>query len=295
MLNYAARQTGRLALGLLGAVVVAAVISAIAVPRAPGLAPFLAAVGTRLADFARLDFGTSAISGLSAMDELGRRIPATLALVLAGAGVALIVGAPLGLVFGAGPLRRSAAPLMQIVAAAPVFCAGLALAYGAVHLLHWPVSINAPVRSAAPIFSGNARDLQLAALPVLMVGLAGAAAVQLALRRAAADSARGLYRAGLRRMGLSVIEIEWVYAAPLVIAGLLASAGEITLALLSAAVVAEWVFHRPGAADLFVKSVALQDWNVAALILFVFAALTFVVDFLGRLGAHALANDGKPS
>ncbi|MDE2109886.1 MAG: ABC transporter permease subunit [Alphaproteobacteria bacterium] len=295
MLSFAARQTGRLALGLLGAVVVAAVISAIAVPRAHGLAPFLAAAGTRLLDFARLNFGTSAISGLSAMDELGRRIPPTLALVLTGAGVALAVGTPLGLVFGAGPVRRSAAPLMQIVAAAPVFCAGLAMAYGAMHLLHWPVSINMPVADMAPIFTSNTRGLELAVLPVLTVGLAGAGAVQLALRRAVADSARESYRTGLKRMGLSTFEIEWLYAGPQVVAGLLSSAGEIMLALLSATVVAEWVFHRPGAADLFVKSVALQDWNMAALILFVFAALTFVINYLGRVGAHALASTGKPS
>ncbi|MDE1987892.1 MAG: ABC transporter permease subunit [Alphaproteobacteria bacterium] len=282
-------------LGLLGAVVVTAVISAIALPYAHGLAAFLTAVGARLLSFARLNFGTSAISGLPAMDELGQRIPATLALVLAGTGVALIVGVPLGLLFGAGPLRRSAAPLMQIVAAAPVFCAGLALAYGAAHLLHWPVSINLPVTNAAPIFASNVRDLQLAALPVLMVGLAGAAAVQLALRRAAADSAHQSYRTGLKRMGLSALEIEWIYAVPQVIAGLLSSAGEIMLALLSATVVAEWVFHRPGAADLFVRAVALEDWNMAALILFIFAALTLVIDFLGRIGAYALANEGTPS
>jgi peptide/nickel transport system permease protein len=293
MLNFAARQTGRFALGLLGAMVLAAAISAIAAPRAPGLGPFLQAAGLRLWAFVQFDFGKSAISGFAAIDELGRRVPATLALVLAGGGVALIVGAPLGLLFGAGPIRRAAAPLMQIVTAAPVFCAGLALAYGAVHLLHWPISVNAAAAASEPIFSRSPQALEFAALPVLTVGLAGAAAVQLALRRAATESARETFRAGLKHMGLSALEIEWVYAVPQVIAGLLASAGEIVLALLSAAVVAEWVFHRAGAADLFVKSVALQDWNMTALILFIFAGLAFLADFLGRVGAYALVNEGK--
>jgi len=293
MLKFAACQAGRFALGLLAAAVLAAAISAIAAPRAHGLAPFLEAVCLRLWAFAQLDFGRSAISGLLAIDELSLRVPATLALVLAGGGVALIVGAPLGLLFGAGPVRRAAAPLMQIVTAAPVFCAGLALAYGAAHLLHWPVSVNAPVAASAPIFSRSMQTLELVVLPVLTVGLAGAAAVQLALRRAAAESASEAYRVGLKHMGLSALEIEWVYAVPQVIAGLLASVGEIMLALLSAAVVAEWVFHRAGASDLFVKSVALQDWNVTALILFIFAGLTFLTDFLGRIGAYALANEGK--
>jgi len=291
MMQFAVRQAGRFALGLLGAAVVTSMISA--VPHAHGLAPFLEAAGARLLAFAQLDFGKSAISGLKAADELALRLPATLQLVLAGGAVALIAGAPLGLLFGAGPVRRAAAPLVQIVAAAPVFCAGLALAYGAFHLLHWPVSVNAPVASSAPIFSGDLRSLQIAAMPVLTVGLAGAAAVQRALRRAASQSTAEDYRLGLRRMGLSALEIEWVYAVPQVIAGLLASLGEIMQALLAAAVVAEWVFHRPGAADLFVKSVALEDWNIAALILFVFASLAFAADFAGRVGAHALVNEDK--
>jgi len=294
MMQFAVRQAGRFALGLFGAAVVTSMISAVSMPHAHGLAPFLEAAGARLLAFAQLDFGKSAISGLKVTDELALRLPATLALVLAGSGAALIVGAPLGLLFGAGPIRRAAAPLMQILAALPVFCAGLALAYGAVHLLHWPVSVNLPVAASAPVFSGDLRTLQMAAMPVLTVGLAGAAAVQLALRRAASQSAAEDYRSGLKRMGLSAFEIEWVYAVPQVIAGLLASLGEIMRALLAAAVVAEWVFHRPGAADLFVKSVALADWNMAALILFVFAGLAFLADFGGRIGAYALVNEGKP-
>jgi peptide/nickel transport system permease protein len=294
MLNFAARQAGRFALGISGALVVTAAISAAALPRAHGLAPILSAVGSRVLAFAQLDFGKSAMSGQPAIGELYAHLPVTLTLVLAGSAVALAVGAPLGLLFGAGPVRRAAAPLMQIVTAAPVFCAGLALAYGAAHLLGWPVSVNMPAIAAAPALASGAQAFRAAALPILTVGLAGAAAVQLALRRAASQSAGEAYRIGLKRMGLSAWEIERVYALPQVMAGLLGSAGEIMMALLSAAVVAEWVFHRPGAADLFVKSVALEDWNVAALILFAFAGLTFLADFVGRVGGYALANEGKP-
>ena len=293
MMGFAARQARHFAFGLLGAMLVAAAVSAASLPHSHGPWPFLIAMGSRLWSFLHLDFGKSAISGLAAADELGRRFPATLSLVMAGCGVAIAGGVPLGLLFGAGPVRRAAAPLMQLVAAAPVFCAGLALAYGAVHLLHWPVTVNARVAEAAPIFSSNMQSLRIAALPVLMVGLAGAAAVQRALRSAASHSAGETYRMGLRRMGLSPLEIERVYAAPQIFAGLLASAGEIMMALLSAAVIAEWVFHRPGAADLFVKSVALRDWNMTALILFLFAGLTFLADLSGRIGAHALANEDE--
>jgi peptide/nickel transport system permease protein len=279
-----------LVVGISGAVVGAAAISAIGEPRAPGLTPFLVAAAGHLGHFVQGEFGQSAISGLPAMDVLASRMPATLLLVLTGAALALVAGLPLGLLFIVGPARRAAAPLVQIITATPVFCAGLALAYGAVHLLHWPVSVNLPV--GATVAPDQA--LQIAALPILTVGLAGAAAVQLALRRAASQSSGEAFRTGLKRLGLGVFEIERLFILPQVLAGLVASAGEIMLALLSAAVVAEWVFHRPGAADLFVKSVALADWNVAAIILFIFAGLTFLTEFAGRIAGRILANEGRP-
>ena len=64
--------------------------------------------------------------------------------------------------------------------------------------------------------------------------------------------------------------------------------GEVMLALLSAAVVAEWVFRCHGIAELFVKSVAWHDWRMAASILLVFAALTRTAELMGRLGARML-------
>jgi ABC-type dipeptide/oligopeptide/nickel transport system permease component len=286
MLNFAARQAAHLALGLVGAALIAALISAIAQPGAHGAGHFLAAALARLLAFARLDFGHSAISGLPALEELGLKLPPTLALLGAGGVLAFIAGVPLGLLFSIGPARRAAAPIAQLVTAVPVFCAGLALAFAATYLLHWPVSVNVP--ADARIF-GDA--FPVAALPIVTVGLAGAGAVQLALRRAASQNSGEAFRTGLKRLGLSVFEIERVYIVPQVLAGLAASAGEIVLALLSAAVVAEWVFHRPGAADLFVKSVALEDWNMAALILAVFAAITLIVDFLGRVAGHILAGE----
>jgi len=289
MLEFAARQAVRLAVGLVGAVLVAALISAIAEPHAHGLSPYLTAAARRLLSFARLDFGRSAITGLPAFGEIARRAPSTLLTVAAGGCVALAVGLPLGLLFSIEAIRRAASPLMQIVTALPVFCAGLALAYGAFRLLHWPVSVNTPVNG--PLAPDQA--FRFAALPVLTVGLAGAAAVQLALRRAASQSSGESFRVGLRRLGLGAFEIERAYVVPQVIAGLVSSAGEIVLALLSATVVAEWVFHLPGAADLFVKSVALNDWNMTAIVLFLFAALAFVADFFGRVAGFVLANEAS--
>ena len=265
MWRYALRESGRWALALLGAFLIAVAVSALSLAKTG----YGAALLQRLAAFLKLDFGLSALSGTSALRQLAAHGPATFDLVLFGAVVALVLGLPLGLLLGGASARRATAPLIQLVSAAPVFCAGLALAY---------------VARQVGFQEGSA--LHGLVLPSIAVGLAGTAAVQRTLRRAASEAQDLPFRSGLRRLGLSALEIERVYVAPQVLANLLANLGEVMLTLLSAAVVAEWVFASPGIADLFVKSIALADWNMAALILFVFAALTATASFVGRIASR---------
>jgi peptide/nickel transport system permease protein len=294
MLRFVLNEAGRLLLSLFGAALMAAAIAALSAPHAgEGAVSFLMAWGDRLGEFARLRFGQSIISGAPVLSELAARLPLTLGLVLEGIVVAAVVGIPVGLMFGAGPGRRAAAPLIQIVAAAPIFCAGLALAFVAANLLHWPVPLDGGVRVGRHLFPQTAAQAQAILLPALTVGLAGAAAVQLALRRAAAEASQGPWRVYLRRMGLSAWEIERVYVVPQIFAGLLSSLGEVMLSLLSAAAVAEWVFSCPGAADLFVKSVALRDWSAVGAVLLVFAGLTLTAEFAGRCAARPLTDPGQ--
>jgi peptide/nickel transport system permease protein len=132
--------------------------------------------------------------------------------------------------------------------------------------------------------------LHALALPGLTVGAAGAAAVQLAVRRAESEATEEPYRQSLKRLGLSSYEIDRLYLAPQILAGMLASFGEIVLALFSATAVAELLFGWPGAAVLFLRSVALHDWSVTALVLLVFAAISLLADFCGMVAARALGD-----
>ena len=250
--------------------------------------------------FARLDFGASSINGLPASRLVLEGLPATLELIVVGAIIALVAGISLGMALGRGPFRRATAPLFQVVASAPIFCAGLALAWLGVNLLHLPPNAHGNAGAALGLSSAllerNAgaavAGFRLLLFPVITVGAAGAAAVHLALRRASVEASGEAYRTGLKLMGLGTMEIERVYVLPQVLAGLLAGAGEIVLAQMSAAAVAEWVFDWPGITVLFIKSVALADWNVAALILLIFAAIKFAADFGGALAARLLAESG---
>lgn len=283
MWRLALKESGKWALALLGALLIASAVSALSVPGAgQGVGAYVTALAAKLLAFLEFDFGKSAISGLGAAQELAAHGPVTLDILLFGSLLAILLGLPLGLLLGTGALRRATAPLIQIVSAAPVFCAGLALAYVAKR-----VGLSADM--TGEVARVDLAGLRMFLLPAVTVGLAGTAAIQMALRRAASEAQDSPFRIGLRRLGLSPLEIERVYVAPLVFAGLLRSLGEVMLALLSAAVVSEWVFECRGIADLFVKSVALHDWNMAALILLVFAGLTTTAEFLGRLGARLFA------
>jgi peptide/nickel transport system permease protein len=286
MWRFGLKETGRYAAGLLGALLLAATVSAVGAK-----AGLLAAVLERLLALTRLDFGTSAMTAMPAVDEISKCLPATLELVGGGAVIAIVVGAPFGLLLSWGRALRAAAPLIQIVAAAPAFCAGLALLWLA-HRFHWDVSAQRGLLLWPALLRGDAAGIVAAlpafGLPVLVVGAAGAASVQLAVRRSARDAGQEPYHEGLRLMGLGSFEIDCLYMAPRVLAGVLASSGEIALSLFSATAVAEWVFGWPGAAILFVRSVALHDWNVAALILFAFAAIALTAASIGALAAYAL-------
>lgn len=300
MWRFVFRQAGEFLLSLLGAGLAAGALAAGHGARQAG--DFIAALAARCNGFLHLDFGASSLNGLPALAVVARGIPATLELVVAGAIIALAAGIPLGLAFGRGSARRILAPFAQIAASAPVFCAGLALAWIAADLLHWPAGAGGNVGAAFGLVPALVAHNTVAAMaglrtllfPALTVGAAGAAAVHLALRRAGADASNEPYRLGLRLMGLRAAEIERVYVLPQVLAGLLANAGEIALALIAAAAVAEWVFGWPGVAVLFVKSVALADWNVAALILLLFAGLKFAADFAGAIAARLIFETAGP-
>jgi peptide/nickel transport system permease protein len=256
-----------------------------------GIWPFLSAFLAKLVAVLGGDFGRSAVTGAPAMTAMWTVFPATLQLLLAGLIVALLLGIPLGIFFSASRTLRAAAPLMQIIAATPVFVAALALIWIAVRVLHWSETSQANALSWTGLMRSSDWSTALRAfmLPVLTVGAAGAASVQLSIRRAAAGAWSVPYRNGLRMMGLHTLDIDLRYALPEVVAALLRDAGEIALALISAAAVAEWVFHRDGAAVLFLKSAAFGDWNVAAAILFVFAVIKLVAEFLGLTASWFVA------
>lgn len=293
MWRYWLRQSVQFAASLVGAVALACLLAALAHP-VHSFWPFLSSYSHRITEAFTGNFGLSA-AGRPALRMVAQELPATLQLVGAGAVIALLIGTPLGILLSASRTLRAAAPLMQIVAATPVFAGSLALIWFAARVLQWN-EIAQPPSLATLVEDGSwAVAMRAFLLPALLVGAAGAACVQLYLRRAAAIAWAAPYRAGLRMMGLGAWDIDLRFAFPEIIAALLRNLGEIVLALVSAAAVVEWMFHRDGAAILFLQSVSAGDWNVAACVLFVFAAIKIVADFAGLISARLLAPEDSAS
>jgi peptide/nickel transport system permease protein len=259
---------------LVAAVILAALLMTLSL-RAHGFAPFLSAFSMKLVGILKGDFGVSAARGVPAVALVMLALPATLKLIGLGAVVALALGAPLGTAFGASLVAHTVAPLMELIAALPVFAAALAVLWIAAHL---PQAAQGAERET----------LQTLMLQVAIVGVVGAGSVQLALRRGAARAWSAPYREGLRIMGLSSFDISLHYAAPEMAASLLRNLGQVIVGLISSAVVVEMVFARGGAAVLLLKSAMEADWNVAAAILLLIAAIVIVADFIGALAANAI-------
>jgi peptide/nickel transport system permease protein len=284
----AAQVTG----SLLGALALAALLATLSL-HPHGFWPFLSTFSAKLMAALGGDFGRSAVTDMPAMSGALAAFPATLQLLGAGAIIALLIGIPLGAFLNASRMLRAAAPLMQIIAATPVFVAALALIWLAVRVLHWSDASQASALSWFAKSGDWGAALRAFSLSALTVGAAGAASVQLSLRRAAMRAWSAPYRSGLRMMGLGALDIDLRYAVPEVLAALLRDVGEIALALISATAVAEWVFHRDGAAVLFLKSAALGDWNVAAAVIFLFVAVKLVAEFLGLAASWFIAPDER--
>ena len=289
MARFGLEAALRLILGLIGAVLLATAIASLPPYSGGG---FWQAFGSHLVSVAHLDFGASRVSGLAASAELLARLPATLALLGFGAVIALAIGIPAGVLAGFSRAAPVAGPLLLALEAFPLFVIGIAMIWVAT-VFYWPVATSPP-GNAIP---GDVLSLPFAraiALPAILVGLGGAGAIVTRLRQIADTLAYAPYREGLHRLGLPNWEIGLHYLLPEVAAGLLANLGEVMLALMGAAIVAEWIFQWPGAAAFFIKSVALSDWSVAAIILAIFAGLTLVADFIGALVSRALVMADHP-
>lgn len=211
--------------------------------------PVLPALGRWFADLARLDFGTSLVSGQPVIDEIGHQLGASLQLALAALLLSLLIGPPLGILAGLRPggvLDRSLLVLSTGLKAVPQFLMALLLIlFLAVHLRWLPAAGH-----------GEARHFILPSL-TLALGLA-AVNTRIARDAMARIAAMPFYRFAQWK-GLSPRQTLLRHGLRNVSVPLVTYLGLQFVTLVEGVVVVEAVFGWPGIGHALVHAIFSRD------------------------------------
>lgn len=211
--------------------------------------PVLPALGRWFADLARLDFGTSLVSGQPVIDEIGHQLGASLQLALAALLLSLLIGPPLGILAGLRPggvLDRSLLVLSSGLKAVPQFLMALLLIlFLAVHLRWLPAAGH-----------GEARHFILPSL-TLALGLAAVNA-RIARDAMARIAAMPFYRFAQWK-GLSPRQTLLRHGLRNVSVPLVTYLGLQFVTLVEGVVVVESVFGWPGIGHALVHAIFSRD------------------------------------
>ncbi|WP_186387817.1 MULTISPECIES: ABC transporter permease [unclassified Stappia] len=211
--------------------------------------PVLPALGRWFADLARLDFGTSLVSGQPVIDEIGHQLGASLQLAVAALLLSLLIGPPLGILAGLRPggvLDRTLLVLSTGLKAVPQFLMALLLIlFLAVHLRWLPAAGH-----------GEARHFILPSL-TLALGLAAVNA-RIARDAMARIAAMPFYRFAQWK-GLSPRQALLRHGLRNVSVPLVTYLGLQFVTLVEGVVVVESVFGWPGIGHALVHAIFSRD------------------------------------
>jgi peptide/nickel transport system permease protein len=211
---------------------------------------------------ARGDLGLSMRDGRSAAALVAERVPATLALMLPALALKLGLGLSAGIAAALHRgrlLDRVVMALAVLGFAVPSFVLGLILVLVFAVKLRW-------------LPSGGDGTWRHAVLPVLTLGLGGAAALAHVARNAVLEVLGQPYIGAARAKGVPWGRVVRRHALPNAAIPTVTMAGLMAGSLIAGSVVVETVFSWPGIGRLLVVSVASRDLAVVQCILLLVAA-----------------------
>jgi peptide/nickel transport system permease protein len=240
--------------------------------------PLVVQYGSFVASAARGDLGTSIIQNASVADIVAERLAPTIALLVAGSLLAVLIALPLSILAA----RRPDQPLDHAIRlsgmigfAMPPFWVGILLMLFFGIFLDWfPVS---------GLGRGLADQLRHLFLPSVTIALFLAPILIQSLRSAMLDVLTADYIEVARAKGLG----PWRILVKHVLRNALIPVTTILAVnvgwLLSGAVVVEYLFAYPGLGSLLVRSVGYRDYPVIQGLSLVFAVLVMLVNLLADL------------
>jgi peptide/nickel transport system permease protein len=225
----------------------------------------------------RFDFGTSLQTGLPVAEELARRIPRSLELILGGLFVAVTGGIPLG-VIAARHDDRLAGWIASAIAvfgfSAPVFVTGVLLVLAFSLGLEW-----LPSSGYAPLSEGAAAHFSYAVLPWLAMGFAFMGVVIRMTRASLLDTLKKDFVRTARAKGITERAVVYRHALPNSLIPVVAVIGVRAGNLLGGTVIIETLFNWPGLSSLLVRACYDRDYPLiqgtllAIFVLFVLISL----------------------
>jgi peptide/nickel transport system permease protein len=232
------------------------------------------------------NFGISYRQGRPVMDLIAERLPATLELALFAAGLALLVGVPLGVFTGLyrnSWLSRVFLTVSLIGVSLPTFLIGILLILCFAVWLGWLPSFGrGDVTSLGGWTTGLFTPSGRAALvlPAITLGLFQLTLIMRLVRAEMLEVLRTDYIKFARARGLTNRAINFGHALKNTLVPVITIAGLQLGGIIAFAIVTETVFQWPGMGLLFIQSVAVADLPVMGAYLILIAALFVTINLI---------------
>ncbi len=241
----------------------------------------------------RGDLGTSyQQGGVKVLDLILARLAPTVELAIAGLGVALVIGVPLGVRAATRPgglLDRASAVLGSVLVAVPGFLLGILLLYQLAY--QWRLF---PLATTG----FDPLDLRALALPALTLGLVSVPFYVRVTRASTLDELGRDYVRTARAKGLDERRVIWRHAFRNAMLPIVTLAGLDLGFMLGGVVVIESVFGWPGIGSQAVRAISQEDLPVLMGTLLVgtvcIVVASLVVDMVHALLDPRVTLDGPP-
>lgn len=223
----------------------------------------------------RLDFGTSLQTGIAVSAELGRRIPRSLELIVAGLSIATLFGIPLGVLAVRGRNRISGT-VSSIVAAlsisSPTFVTGILLI---VTFSLWARLL--PSSGYVAFTEDPWRHIQYLILPSLTLALTFMGVIIRMTRASLLDVMTKPYIRVARAKGLPEWMITYRHGLKNALIPVIAVIGVRAGNLLGGTVILELLFNWPGLSSLLVRACYERDYPmIQGSLLSIFVVFVFI-------------------
>ena len=244
--------------------------------------PLLAQYAAFMGQLARGDLGTSLTDDYPVVDEIAKRLPRTLELILAATLLAIAIGLPLG-VFAAlrrgGALDRALSSAASFSQSVPVFVLGTLLILLFAQTLRWT-----PAGGYVALAQDPGRHLVNLLMPAVTIA-AGLSTVVFRMTRASVLEALGReWVRTARAKGLAAGAVVRRHVVRNALAPVVTVVGLQMGTLLGGTVLVEYVFNWPGLSGYLVRAVEQRNYpevqGIVLVICALFVLLNLVVDLL---------------